>query len=183
MTEIDKTGPAAEVLELSARVLTAAEFAPYGEVLEARGSLRPQLENGVLSIERVHLGANPRVEELAMHFSYDQVFVAAEGQLALVVAPAPDRSGVADNDPRGADAFDVDYAMLRAFVLEPGDAVMVRRGSWHTTAPLTDAVFVNVTRRDGDEVTANSGRYRPYIENVNIARRDGRMLLVTPTGR
>jgi ureidoglycolate lyase len=160
-----------DVVTLRAQPLTAEAFAPYGEVLEQRGSLRPVVDTGRVSVERVRLAKGrigPDVQELARHDSYDQVFVELEGRLVLVVAPAvgPDATAL------------VDYDATAAFVLEPGDVAMVRRGVWHITVPVTDVAFVNVTRRDDDEDTTGGEAGRHYIANVNTLERDGRLLRV-----
>jgi len=159
-----------EVVRLPARGLDGLAFTPYGEVLEPRGSLRPYFGSGRTSVEQVRMPSGalgPQIEQLARHDSYDQVFAQVEGRLALVVAPEPE-----EGRPL------VDYDRTVAFVLEPGDVVMVRRGAWHTVVPLGDVTFVNVTRRDDEEdlTAGESGRH--YISNVNTKERDGRILQV-----
>jgi ureidoglycolate hydrolase len=159
------------VVTVPTRSLDPQAFAPFGTVLEARGSLRPWVGSGELSVERVHLPAGmigPEVDELARHDSYDQVFIETAGRLALVVALAPTEEGERL----------VDYDHLGAFVLEPGDAALVRRGIWHITVPLTDVTFINLTRRDLDEEPTRTEAGRPYIANVNMKDADGRVLLV-----
>jgi ureidoglycolate hydrolase len=115
-----------------------------------------------------------RVEELAMHWSYDQVFVEIAGRMALVVAPAAAAPSADGQDPVAPES-------VAAFLLEPGDVVMVRKGTWHMTVPLDDVTFVNITRRDEDEDTTASEATRGYIASANLPAASGAVVqLVEP---
>src|SRR5260370_17523964 len=69
-------------------------FAPYGQVLESKQPVFPEVEAGegrvAMELLKAKRPANARrLEQLAIHFSYNQTFIPLEGTLALIVAPAP----------------------------------------------------------------------------------------------
>src|SRR5260370_12953346 len=69
-------------------------FAPYGQVLESKQPVFPEVEAGggrvAMELLKAKRPANARrLEQLAIHFFYNQTVIPAEGTLALIVAPAP----------------------------------------------------------------------------------------------
>jgi hypothetical protein len=148
------------------RVLEGAGFAPYGDVLAAGHPLAPELASGRWSLELVRLRdgfAGGVARTIARHFSYDQVFIGTEGCTYLVVATAT---------PADVDVVD---GPVEAFALRSGDAVLVRRGTWHTTIPAPGgSAFVNLTRRDPGEVPGALGDAdRGYVTTIELARSVG----------
>lgn len=126
-----------ETLTLTAQPLTAAAFAPYGDVIEADGSAQAmnqgfgQRYQDLARIEVDAQGGRPAVSIVACipeqvpvslrlmerHPLGSQIFVPLDGQRYLVVvAPAGDA-------PEPAD--------LRAFVAGGRQGVNYHRGTWH----------------------------------------------------
>src|SRR5262249_49488373 len=74
---------------------------------------------------------------------------------------------------------------LAAFVLEPGQGVMIHEGVWHNSVSLGPAYYANVTRKNPDEGTTRVQpgglipRDRKYIGSVDFAKRDGKIIKVS----
>lgn len=174
-----------ETIRLRLKPLTAEEFRLYGQMLENKEPVFPEVEpgQGRVAIELLTLKrpVNPRrVSQMAIHFSYNQTFIPVRGAMALIVAPPPANR----NAPRAQ--YELAYEKLAAFVLEPGQAAFIEKGIWHNVVALgAECQFVNVTRKDPgegttdleDEVGANKAPdARPYIEFVDLKNRDRRVL-------
>ena len=78
-----------EIVPVKVQPLLAGAFKPYGTVIEGEDLGYPATEEGRVGIEKLRLrfrpGAN-RVEQLAIHFSYNQAFIpltARWGNIAL----------------------------------------------------------------------------------------------------
>ena len=144
----------AEVLKVRLQPLTAEAFSSYGQILESKQPLFPEVEpgEGRIAMELQHLKYRPdakRLSQMAIHFSYNQVFVPLQGSMVLVVAPAPRNREV------GHANYEFDYGRVAAFVLEPGQAALIDKGVWHnglTVGPV--CTFINVTRKDPGEGTS-----------------------------
>jgi ureidoglycolate lyase len=142
---------------LIARPLTAAAFAPYGEVLEAPG------DAGRIYIERAlangRAGAKPslsialakppatlpfQVVQMERHQFSSQSFVPMErGRFLVIVAPKLDSGGP-------------DVSRAEAFVAGPGQGVTYGMDVWHHAltvldAPMRLAIFMWLERRGTDE--------------------------------
>jgi len=172
----------AEIVGIKLEPLDSEAFKPFGRVLESKQPIFPEVEpgEGLVAMEMVRNKRPnpPRLEELAVHFSYNQTFIPLEGALALIVAPAP------DNREAGQQNYQLDYKQLRAFLINPGEAAIIDKGVWHNALPLgEECKLINVTRKnpgEGTTVQPGPGRIphatREYIEMVNLKERDNRIL-------
>ncbi len=173
-----------EAIKVKLQPLSAEAFRPYGQMLESKQPLFPEVEPGegrvAMELLRVKRHANStRLEQLAVHFSYNQTFIPLRGALVLIVAPAP------RNHEAGQAAYELDYGQLKAFVLEPGQAAIIEKGVWHSATVLgPECTFINVTRKNLGEGTTQieglDGRIpadtRTYIEMVDVKKRDNRII-------
>jgi ureidoglycolate lyase len=130
------------VVRLKANAITAAEFSPFGDLVEFNGigarlvndghALRSDVsarlggEGGapVLSVYRAEHRSLPfALESLEQHPHSSQTFVSITGQRFLIVV-APSRQ---DGQP--------DFAGVRAFICSAGQGINYKPGIWH--APIT----------------------------------------------
>jgi ureidoglycolate hydrolase len=116
---------------------------------------------------------------MAIHFSYNQTYVALKGLMCVVVAPPP-RNRDAD-----ISGYEFDYGGVHAFEVQPGEAVFIEKGVWHHFLSLSpECTYLNVTRKNpgegvGRDTAGSIARihaYRPYIEFVDLAKRDGKVI-------
>jgi ureidoglycolate lyase len=138
-------------MEITATPLTAAAFAPYGDVLaapvdpgrvyfpDAIGNGRPSAALS-LSLSRLTPVALPlRSALLERHAFSSQTFLplSVSRYLVIVAPPAPDG---------GPDA-----GAARAFVAQAGQGITYRAGTWHHGMTVLDrgAEFAVVMWRDG----------------------------------
>src|SRR5215467_2923931 len=172
-----------QALKVKIQPLNAEAFQPYGQVLKPKELIYPETEEGRVAMEMLQFkyrANNKRMDQLAIHFSYNQTFIPVQGSMVLVVAPAPDRQST---DP-STYAFDYDHAA--AFVVEPGQVAFIDKGVWHSLVPVgTACTFVNVTRKNAQEPATEEGNEarmerihaaRPYVEYVDLQERDHRVL-------
>jgi ureidoglycolate hydrolase len=172
-----------QVVEVKIQNLTAENFAPYGQVLSSAMPLFPEVDSGEgrVAIELSRLGANWRrshLEEMAVHFSYNQTFIMLKGSQILVVAPPPRNRSAPIKD------YEIQYDKVAAFVVEAGEGVLINKGVWHNSLTLGPVVYANVTRKDPGEGTTRTPppgmipRDREYIGSVDLAKRDGKIIKV-----
>ena len=172
-----------QVVEVKIQDLTDENFGPYGQVLSPAMPIFPDVDPGVgrVAIEMSRLGANWRrshLEEMAVHFSYNQTFIMLKGSQILVVAPPP------RNRMAPVKEYEIQYDKLAAFVVEAGEAVLINKGVWHNSLTLGPVVYANVTRKDPGEGTTKTPppgmipRDREYIGSVDLAKRDGKIIKV-----
>jgi len=173
-----------ETTKIKLQPLNAEAFRPYGQVLQSKQLIYPEVEEGRVAMEMLRLKyrANAkRTEQLAIHFSYNQTFIPVQGSIVLVVAPPP------RNREAGPAGYELDYEQVAAFVVEPGQAAFIYKGTWHNALALgTECTFINVTRKNpGEGVSATEeleGRIeripasRPYVEFVDVKKRDHRVI-------
>src|SRR5215467_11057900 len=108
-----------ETIKVKVQPLTAEAMRPYGQMLESKQPIFPQVEpgEGRVAMEVLHVKHRPnakRMDQMAIHFSYNQTFIPVQGSMVLVVAPAP------RNREAGQANYEFDYERVAAFVLEPG---------------------------------------------------------------
>jgi len=174
-----------ETIKVRLQPLTPEAFKPYGQVLEARQPVLPEVEpsEGRVAIEllRFKRPVNARrISMMATHFSYNQTFIPLRGTLALVVAPPP------RNRSAGHEYYEIDYARIAAFFVEPGQAALIDKGTWHYAVALgAECELINVTRKNPGEGTSRIDdemrmdripTMRPYVEVLDFGRRDRRVL-------
>jgi ureidoglycolate hydrolase len=173
-----------EAIKIKIQPLNAEAFRPYGQVLQPQQLIYPETEEGRVAMEMLQVKYRPhakRMDQLAIHFSYNQTFIPLQGSLVLVVAPPP------RNREAGADGYALDYEKIAAFLVEPGQAAFIYKGTWHNVLTLGNAcTFINVTRKNPGEGTSPTdelaGRIervnavRPYVEYVDLRKRDQRVL-------
>ena len=176
-----------ETIRVKLRPLDREAFQPYGQLLGVKSPVFPEVDEGspVMIMARLKRAANStRLEQLAVHFSYNQTVIPLKGSMVLVVAPPP------RNREAGADNFELDADKLAAFVLEPGDAVNIDRGTWHTVVPLgAECLMLSGTRKGAEQQPAvragviEGGRVpvasdpaaqsaSPFIEYVDLSKRN-----------
>jgi ureidoglycolate hydrolase len=140
------------VVRVKLQPLDSEAFRPYGQVLGLKSPVFPEVDEGrpVMIMARLKRAAdNAHLHQLAVHFSYNQTFIPLKGSMVLVVAPPP------RNRDMGADNYELEYDKLAAFVLDPGDAVNIDRGTWHTAVPLgVECLMVSGTRKGAEEQPA-----------------------------
>ena len=174
-----------ETIKVRVKPLTAEAFRPYGRMLENKEPVFPEVEpgEGRVAIELLTLKrkANPRrLSQMAIHFSYNQTFIPVRGAMTLIVAPPP------RNRDAGHQQYELAYDDLAAFIVEPGQAAFIDKGTWHNAVALgSECEFINVTRKDPGEGTTDLEKEtgtskapsaRPYVEFLDLRSRDRRVI-------
>ena len=172
-----------QTVKVKVQTLTQEAFRPYGQALESKQPIFPEVEPGegrvAIEMQKMKRPVNPRrISGMAIHFSYNQTFIPVHGTMALIVAPPP-----RNRDAKRED-YEVDYEKVAAFAIEPGQAAHIDHGVWHSTFIIGDECkFINVTRKDPGEGTTDiedveQGRpnRRGYVEFVNFKKRDVRAI-------
>ena len=173
-----------DTLKVKIQPLTAELFRPYGEVLKPKQLIYPETEEGRVAMELLAIKYRPnakKLDQLAIHFSYNQTFIPVQGALVLVVAPPP------RNREAGPSGYEVDYERVAAFMVDPGQAAFIYKGTWHNALTLgSECTFINVTRKNQGEGTSPEDELqgkieristiRPYVEYVDLKKRDNRVL-------
>jgi len=166
------------------RPLTSEAFMPYGNVLERKTLVYPDVEEGKVAIEMLSFQYRPDariLDQMAIHFSYNQTFIPVHGSLILVVAPPP------DNPEDGPARYGLDYSEVAAFNVDPGQAAFIFKGTWHNALTLAkECSFINVTRKNEGEGNSPAGEMegkieiahavRSYVEYVDMKKRDNRVI-------
>ncbi|MBA2503201.1 MAG: ureidoglycolate lyase [Pyrinomonadaceae bacterium] len=127
------------VLRLSMQPLTRERFAPYGVVLDRRGSVELDLGGGVPSMTGATAERRPfRFEFMARHRRTMQIFSPLVSS-PLIIAVAP------PNNRNAPDAADV-----RAFFADGRLPFAYHRGTWHTPPfPVNEWASYLVVDRSG----------------------------------
>jgi len=168
-------------IKVKVQPLSAEAFRPYGQVLESRHPLYPEVDGGRSSVVMLRLKQrSKRIDMMAFHFSYNQTFIPVQGTMVLIVAPPPRNR---EADPA---AYEVDYERIAAFVLEPGQGVLINKGTGHNVIPLaTECTAISVTKNHGTGITqlldVVEGHTRQLqstatIEYVHFGKRDQRLI-------
>src|SRR5688572_24619347 len=147
-----------EPIKVKVQPLIAAAFKPYGQMLENKQPIFPDVDagEGRVAIEVKHVKARPDTEQMhqmAIHFSYNQTYIPLRGSMVLVVAPAP-RNRDADQA-----AYEFDYERVAGFIFKLGQAAHIDKGVWHNTFMLgSQCRVINVTRKNvGEGTTVDVG--------------------------
>jgi ureidoglycolate hydrolase len=173
-----------DALKVKIQPLTAELFRPYGEVLKPKQLIYPETEEGRVAMELLAMKYRPnakKMDQLAIHFSYNQTFIPVQGSLVLIVAPPP------RNREAGPSGYELDYEKVAAFMVDPGQAAFIYKGTWHNAITLgSECTFINVTRKNQGEGTSPEDELqgkierisaiRPYVEYVDLKKRDNRVI-------
>jgi ureidoglycolate hydrolase len=173
-----------DTLRVKIQPLTAELFRPYGEVLKPKQLIYPETEEGRVAMELLAIKYRPnakKMDQLAIHFSYNQTFIPVQGSLVLIVAPPP------RNREAGPSGYELDYEKIAAFMVDPGQAAFIYKGTWHNAITLgSECTFLNVTRKNQGEGTSPEDELqgkieristiRPYVEYVDLKKRDNRVI-------
>jgi ureidoglycolate hydrolase len=173
-----------DALRVKIQPLTAELFRPYGEVLKPKQLIYPETEEGRVAMELLAIKYRPnakKTDQLAIHFSYNQTFIPVQGSLVLIVAPPP------RNREAGPSGYELDYEKVAAFMVDPGQAAFIYKGTWHNAVTLgSECTFINVTRKNQGEGTSPEDELqgkieristiRPYVEYVDLKKRDNRVI-------
>jgi ureidoglycolate hydrolase len=173
-----------DALRVKIQPLTAELFRPYGEVLKPKQLIYPETEEGRVAMELLAIKYRPnakKMDQLAIHFSYNQTFIPVQGSLVLIVAPPP------RNRETGPSGYELDYEKVAAFLVDPGQAAFIYKGTWHNAITLgSECTFINVTRKNQGEGTSPEDELqgkieristiRPYVEYVDLKKRDNRVI-------
>jgi len=173
-----------DALRVKIQPLTAELFRPYGEVLKPKQLIYPETEEGRVAMEMLAIKYRPnakKMDQLAIHFSYNQTFIPVQGSLVLIVAPPP------RNREAGPSGYELDYEKIAAFMVDPGQAAFIYKGTWHNAITLgSECTFLNVTRKNQGEGTSPEDELqgkieristiRPYVEYVDLKKRDNRVI-------
>jgi ureidoglycolate hydrolase len=173
------TSDTSNILRIPLEQLTEEAFAPYGEVCTVGHPVHPSVDNDEYSVMLLELGGRQKkIGRLAFHTSYNQTFLPVRGAIALLVAPRP----VNDTDPR--EDWIIDYGKVKAFLMEPGQIILIDRGIGHNTLSLGEhSLLVTVTKKHGDQATTiveqAAGRNPSSIttiEYIDFGVRDDRFI-------
>ena len=173
-----------DTLKVKIQPLTAELFRPYGEVLKPKQLIYPETEEGRVAMEMLTMkyrASAKKMDQLAIHFSYNQTFIPVQGSLVLVVAPPP------RNREAGPSGYELAYEKVAAFMVDPGQAAFIYKGTWHNALTLgSECTFLNVTRKNQGEGTSPEDELqgkieristiRPYVEYVDLKKRDNRII-------
>ena len=83
-----------QTVKIKIQPLTPEAFEPYGKLLQSKKLIYPETEKGQVAMEllRFKYRANAnRMDQMAIHFSYNQTFIPVQGSMVLVVAPPPEQ--------------------------------------------------------------------------------------------
>jgi len=110
-----------KIIRVPVRALTSDEFAPYGAVINRRGSIELNLSGGTASLtgataERRDL----RFEFMARHQRTVQVFSPLVGSQSIIAVAAPNERSVPDIET------------IKAFYVDGRWPYALHRGTWHT---------------------------------------------------
>ena len=173
-----------DTLKVKIQPLNAEAFRPYGEVLKPKQLIYPETEEGRVAMEMLTIkyrASAKKMDQLAIHFSYNKTFIPVQGSLVLIVAPPP------RNREAGPSSYELDYEKIAAFVVEAGQAAFIYKGTWHNALTLgNECTFLNVTRKNQGEATSPEDELqgkieriniiRPYVEYVDLKKRDNRVI-------
>ncbi len=126
---------------LNAQPMTRENFAPFGEIINARGSVELNLDGGSPSVAMQTVEPRPLTFDfLGRHRRTEQVF-APLGNRPSIIA-------VALADTTTPDVPDTQK--MAAFVVDGSCAFKLHRGTWHTSAfPLNENATFLVIDREG----------------------------------
>ncbi len=122
-----------QTVKVKVQTLTQEAFRPYGQALESKQPIFPEVEPGegrvAIEMQKMKRPVNPRrISGMAIHFSYNQTFIPVRGTMALIVAPPP------RNRDAGHEKYELDYERIAAFFVEPGQRAKAPASRWKSWA-------------------------------------------------
>src|ERR1700752_1719046 len=115
-----------DTLRVKIQPLTAELFRTYGEVLKPKHLIYPETEEGRVAMEMLAIKYRPnakKLDQLAIHFSYNQTFIPVQGSWLLILTPPP------VNREAGPSGYELDYEKVAAFMVGPGQAAFIYKGT------------------------------------------------------
>ncbi|HZS04661.1 MAG TPA: ureidoglycolate lyase [Blastocatellia bacterium] len=126
---------------LDAQPMTRETFAPFGEIVNERGSVELDIDGGTPSVAMQTVESRPLAFDfLGRHRRTEQVFAPLGYHRSIIAVAAPDASNP-----------DVpDTQKMAAFIVDGSFAFKLHRGTWHTSAfPLGESATFLVIDREG----------------------------------
>jgi ureidoglycolate lyase len=127
-------------ITLDVQKMTPEAFAPYGQIIGARGQVELDLDGGKASFVAQTVEARPfKFTFLGRHERTEQVFVPMGGTMSVIaVAPPCENGSSSPNIER-----------MAAFLVDGSCAFKINRGVWHTSAfPLDECATFMVLDRE-----------------------------------
>lgn len=126
---------------LTVQPMSHEAFAPYGELINARGSVAVDANGEEVSVFAQTVEARPfTFDFLGRHQRSEQVFAPLGGAKSVIAVAPPCEEGVAVPD----------VGRLAAFLVDGECAFKLHRGTWHATAfPLKGSATFLVLDREG----------------------------------
>lgn len=128
------------VITLTVEPMTREAFAPYGEIISARGPVEVDLDGGAPNVVAQTVEARPmRFDFMGRHKRTEQIFSPLGGALSVIAVAPP-----------SSDGEGIEIGRLCAFLVDGSCAYKLHRGTWHTSAfPLEDRATFLVFEREG----------------------------------
>jgi ureidoglycolate lyase len=128
-------------ITLDVQKMTPEAFAPYGQIIDARGEVELDMDGGKASFAAQTVEARPLLFSfLGRHERTEQVFIPMGGTRSIIaVAPPCESDSAAPNVER-----------MAAFLVDGSCAFKLYRGAWHTSAFPQDecATFMVLDREN-----------------------------------
>jgi ureidoglycolate hydrolase len=174
-----------ELVRLKLEPLDPAAFEPFGTVIQEGSPGYPDIDGDPIIAMLFTNNQHCLWNIIAYHHAYNQTFIPLIGPLCVCVTPVPTAA------PTG-DRMIVDYAATRAFRVDVGQAVELKRGVGHNAFPATaqGCRFITVTRRlppemeqrlitSAKEVDNDISEFDvPGNELINLPKQDGRAFFI-----
>ena len=127
-------------ITLDVQKITPEAFAPYGQIIGARGQVELDLDGGKASFVAQTVESRPFLFSfLGRHQRTEQVFVPMGGTRSIIAVAPPCENGSAGPN----------VERMAAFLVDGSCACNLHRGAWHTSAsPLDDCATFMVLDRE-----------------------------------
>lgn len=176
-----------ELVNLKVEPLDVDAFEPFGKVIRQGTAGYPDIDGDACVVLLESDKRDSLWNVIAYHHDYNQTFIPLVNPMVMCVTPIP----VPSDD---GERMIVDYDATRAFLVEVGQAVEIKRGVGHNAIPATDqgCRFITVTRRIPEEleriliskaVDNDIEEFDvPGNELINLPKQDGRAFFVEAAG-
>jgi len=127
-------------ITLDVQKMTPEAFAPYGQIIGARGQVELDLDGGKASFVAQTVESRPlQFSFLGRHQRTEQVFVPMGGNRSVIAVAPPCENGSASPN----------VERMAAFLVDGSCAFKLHRGAWHTSAfPLNECATFMVLDRE-----------------------------------